>query len=157
MEPQMGSREATSDDARQMQMMRVHTVHNVAALTRIWPVLQPEWCIPSPTDRPLDRETPRAAAARDGKRHRRLFIYKCALRSITSCPLASGMAAAAFLARWVRGMIYRWTFLRLRIGVIWCVLSECDSSHAMSLVFCVSFLYGIFSALFAHIYFTVVS
>jgi len=37
------------------------------------------------------------------------------------------------------------------------VLSECDSSHVMLLVFCVSFLFCIFSALFAHIYFTVVS
>jgi len=37
------------------------------------------------------------------------------------------------------------------------VLSERDSSHAMFLVFCVSFLFCIFSALFAHIYFTVVS
>jgi len=65
--------------------------------------------------------------------------------------------AAAALARWVRGMIYRGAFLRLRIGIIWCVLSECDSSHAMSLVLCVLFLLCIFSALFAHIYFTVVS
>jgi len=91
--------------------MRVHTVHNVAALTCIRRVLRPEWCIPSPTAR--------AAATRDGKRHRGLFIYKGALRSITSCPVASGMSAAAFLARWVRGMIYRGTPLLLRIGIIW--------------------------------------
>jgi len=35
-------------------------------------------------------------------------------------PLLGGMAAAAFLARRVHGMIYRGTFLRLRIGTIWC-------------------------------------
>jgi len=37
------------------------------------------------------------------------------------------------------------------------LLSECDSSHAMFLVFRVSFLFCVFSALFAHLYFTVVS
>ena len=37
------------------------------------------------------------------------------------------------------------------------LLSECDSSHAMFLVFRVSFLVCIFSAMSAHIYFTVVS
>jgi len=70
---------------------------------------------------------------------------------------AEWLLRGSSLARWVRGMIYRGTFLRLRIGIIWCVLSECDSSHAMSLVLCVSFLFCIFSALFAHIYFMVVS
>jgi len=88
MELQMDSRKAIGGDARQVHMMRVHTVHKVAALTCIWRVLRPEWCIPySPTA----RAAPREATARDGKRHRRLFIYKGALRSITSCPLASGI------------------------------------------------------------------
>ena len=77
----MDWRGATSDDARQVQMMRVHTVHNVVALTCIRRVLRPEWCIPSPTA----RAAPRAAATRDGKRYLRLFIYKGALRSIPPC------------------------------------------------------------------------